>query len=1386
MPDFAKEVLPINLEDEMRQSYLDYAMSVIVGRALPDVRDGLKPVHRRVLFSMHEQGNVWNRAYRKSARVVGDVMGKYHPHGDAAIYDTMVRMAQPFSLRNLLVDGQGNFGCFTGDTAIKLADGTEKTFAELAQLPPNEIFYVYAVDKTGKIVIAEGRHARLTRPDAELLELTLDTGDVVRCTPDHRFMLRDGSYKEAQDLTPDDSLMPGVFDTAPVKPGLNEYLRILQPNLGQYQFVHHLADEFNAERGQCDDVQGPFVRHHRNFDRWDNTPSNIQRLTFLEHLHLHAEQLGELWKDPDFREAQKRGVQSYYSQHPEAVEERRERFIRQNQDERFRQLNAARTSEGLQHYYAEQPEARAAISERMRLLWQDADYREKMSSVLSGIQKRPLSDEEQAGIRAIIAEKSRRMWGDDDKREEIVAAICRAMASDSIRKKISEAVKRQWQDPEYRAKFPADHFSRMAHRFWDKPEAREIHREKISKQWKSAEFIQAQKQAVIDSNARRLSENPDLMQDINRKAVESLRANWKAPEYRRQVMRRKIAGYVYDLTKRFPDCDVTPELYESNRQQNWIPRLNKAVEYFGDFDALVTAGRHYNHRVVSQRRLTERADTYDITVDHHHNFLLACGVFVHNSVDGDPPAAMRYTEVRMTRIADTLLDDLDKETVDFVPNYDNTEHEPSVLPARFPNLLVNGSSGIAVGMATNIPPHNLREVIDACLAIIDNPLVTLDELMEIVPGPDFPTAGLINGVRGIREAYRTGRGRCVMRARATTETQKRSGREAIVITEIPYQVNKARLLERIAELVKEKKIEGIAQDGLRDESDKDGMRIVIELKRDTHSEVLLNNLYQHTQLQQVFGINMVALVDGQPLTLNLKQILEYFLRHRRDVVTRRTLYELRKARDRAHVLEGYAIALANIDEVIATIKAAANPAEARERLMERHWAPGAVTGMLERAGADRTRPEELEACFGLSDAGYRLSERQAKAILDLQLHRLTGLEQDKILKEFEEILATIAALLLILSDPDRLMEVIRAELIAVRDQFGDERRTEIQLDQTDLTLEDLIAPEDRVVTLSHQGYVKTQPISDYQAQKRGGKGKSATAIKEEDFIDRIFVANSHDTVLCFSSRGRVYWLKVYELPQAGRGARGRPMVNLLPLEAGERITTLLPVRDYEDGSFVFMATSAGTVKKTPLKDFSRPLSRGIIAIDLREDELLVGATITGGEQDLMLFTSAGKAVRFSESHVRSMGRAAHGVRGVMLQEGQRVIALVAPEDGGTVLSVTENGYGKRTDVDQFPTKGRGTQGVIAIDTAERNGAQVGAILVHPGDEIMLIADDGTLIRTSVDQIPVVGRNTKGVKLINLGEGQRLVFVERIAALEGEKETGEEAAEDSEASVADDA
>ncbi len=712
-------------------------------------------------------------------------------------------------------------------------------------------------------------------------------------------------------------------------------------------------------------------------------------------------------------------------------------------------------------------------------------------------------------------------------------------------------------------------------------------------------------------------------------------------------------------------------------------------------------------------------------------YMLVDGQGNFGSVDGDSPAAMRYTEVRMARIAHTLLDDLDKETVDFAPNYDESEQEPLVLPARYPNLLVNGSSGIAVGMATNIPPHNLREIIDACLAVIDDPLVTIERLMELVPGPDFPTAAIINGIRGIREGYRTGRGRVQLRARSHTETDKRSNREAIIVTELPYQVNKARLLEKIAELVKEKKLEGIAE--LRDESDKDGMRMVIEIKRDHY-----------------------PLVDGQPRTLTLKQMLEYFLRHRRDVVTRRTIYELRKARDRAHLLEGYTVALANIDEVIALIKASESPAAAREGLMGRTWPPGAVAGMLARAGAEDTRPDDLTASFGLigegDDAGrYRLSERQARAILDLQLQRLTGLEQDKIVKEYEEILGKIAELLGILRNPDRLMQVIRDELTAIREQYGDARRTEIVEDQNDLTLLDLIAPEDVVVTMSHAGYVKAQPLSEYQAQRRGGKGRSAVSTKDQDFIDRIFVANSHDTVLCFSSQGKVYWLKVYELPQSSYGARGRPIVNLLPLEDGERINATLPVPEYAEGSFVFMATSKGTVKKTPIQEFSRPLTRGIIAIDLHEDEHLIGVAITDGRQDMMLFSSAGKAVRFNESEVRSMGRTAHGVRGIWLEEGQRVISLLVAEPGA-VLTVGANGYGKRTPVEEFPTKGRGTKGVISMRIGERSAEQVGAVLVRPGDEIMLITEAGTLVRTSVDGINTLGRNTWGVKLINALNG----------------------------------
>ena len=752
-------------------------------------------------------------------------------------------------------------------------------------------------------------------------------------------------------------------------------------------------------------------------------------------------------------------------------------------------------------------------------------------------------------------------------------------------------------------------------------------------------------------------------------------------------------------------------------------------------------------------------------------YMLVDGQGNFGSVDGDAPAAMRYTEVRMAKIAHSMLDDLDKETVDFAPNYDESESEPVVLPARVPNLLVNGSSGIAVGMATNIPPHNLTETVNGCIALIDNPALSIDDLMEYIPGPDFPTAAYINGARGIHEAYKTGRGRVYIRARSEIETDESTGRQRIIVSELPYQVNKARLLEKIAELVKEKRIEGITE--LRDESDKDGMRVVIELRRGEVAEVVLNNLYQHTQMQSVFGINMVALVDGQPRLLNLKQMLEYFIRHRREVVTRRTLFELRKARDRAHVLEGLAVALANIDEVIELIKAAPSPADAKRELLERFWKSGTVEAMLERAGSAASRPDDLEPGFGLTEQGYKLTETQAQAILDLRLHRLTGLEQDKIINEYSEILDKIKELLDILSSADRLMEVIRDELVSIREQYGDTRRTEIIHTQLDLTLEDLITEEDVVVTLSHAGYAKAQTLDTYQAQRRGGKGKTATSTKNEDFVDKLFVANTHDTILCFSSRGRVYWMKVYELPQAGRNARGKPIVNLLPLEEGERINAVLPIREYDENKFIFMATSSGTVKKCRLTDFSRPRASGIIAVDLREDDNLIGVSITDGDQDVILFTSAGKAARFSESQVRAMGRTACGVRGIKLGPDQEVISLIIAEPNKAVLTVTENGFGKRTDIDQFPVKGRGGMGVISIKTSERNGAQVGAVLVDESDEIMLISDGGTLVRTRVSDVSLMGRDTQGVMMIRLTKDEQLVGIERIESLEGDDEEADE-------------
>ncbi|MDY3197425.1 MAG: DNA gyrase subunit A [Pseudomonadaceae bacterium] len=763
-------------------------------------------------------------------------------------------------------------------------------------------------------------------------------------------------------------------------------------------------------------------------------------------------------------------------------------------------------------------------------------------------------------------------------------------------------------------------------------------------------------------------------------------------------------------------------------------------------------------------------------------YLLVDGQGNFGSVDGDSAAAMRYTEIRMTRLTHELLADLDKETVDWVDNYDGSLQIPEVLPTRIPNLLVNGSSGIAVGMATNIPPHNLTEVINGCLAMIANPDITIDELMEHIPGPDFPTAGIINGRAGIVEAYRTGRGRIYVRARCEIEDiDKVGGRQQIIINELPYQVNKAKLIERIAELVKEKKLEGISE--LRDESDKDGMRVVIELRRGEVAEVVLNNLYAQTQMQSVFGINVVGLLDGQPRILNLKELLDAFIRHRREVVTRRTVYELRKARERGHILEGQAVALSNIDPVIELIKASPSPAEARERLLATAWEPGSVMEMVERAGAESCRPDELPEQYGLRDGKYYLSPEQAQAILDLRLHRLTGLEHEKLLTEYQEILVQIGELLRILNSEVRLMEVIVEELEQIRDSYGDERRTEIVASRMDLSVADLITEEDRVVTISHGGYAKSQPLADYQAQRRGGRGKAATGVKDEDYVSHLLVANSHTTLMLFSSKGKVYWLKTYEIPEASRTARGRPLVNLLPLEEGEFITAMLPVEEYTEGWYVFMATANGTVKKTPLPQFSRQRSVGLIALDLDEGDILIGAALTDGSKQVMLFSDGGKVTRFEESDVRPMGRTARGVRGMRLADGQRLVSMLIAEEGTQILTASENGYGKRTPVEDFPQYKRGGQGVIAMITNERNGPLVGAVQVVDGEEIMLISDQGTLVRTRVSEVSSLSRNTQGVTLIKLSNGEKLVGLERVQEPSDDEEGDDEEMGDTDAGAA---
>ncbi len=1318
----------------MKTSYLDYAMSVIVSRALPDVRDGLKPVQRRILFGMLEAGLRPDRPYRKSAAVVGDVMKKYHPHGDVPIYESLVRMAQPWAFRYPLIDGQGNFGCFTGDTKIRLVDGTERTFSELAQLPPDQVFYVYAVDRSGRIVVGEGRHSRVTRRDVKLVEVTLDTGERIRCTPDHRFMLRDGTYEQAQFLTPDESLMAAHFDTAPVREGLNDYFRVLQPSSGTWDFVHHLADEFNFQHGVAGRAKGPFVRHHKNFNRWDNSPPNIERMGFLDHLHLHAAALLDLWASEDFRRAQGEGVRRYYAEHPEARENRRNRMVQQNRSPEFRRENGKRVAGNIRAYYALNPGARVEIARRMRALWGDPDYRARMSTALSGVEKRQLTPAEKARVARIISEKSRARWGDETKRAEIVQAISAAMASPAIRAQLRETALRAWQDPEYRGKFPAEHFRSMARALWQRPETREKTRDRLVRQHADPQFRGAHSEGVRRSNLRRMRDDPQMTTRLAARAGESLRRKWAQPEHRAQVLRSRIARYVSMLLAERQWEEITPEVYENNREANWIPRLESALKYFANFDELVQAGRTYNHRVVSVVWLEETADVYDITVDEHHNFLLAANVFVHNSIDGDPPAAMRYSECRLTPLAMELLADIDKDTVNFIPNYDEYEKEPVVLPAKVPDLLMNGASGIAVGMASNIPPHNLGELVDGLVAMIDEPETTDEQLMKIIKGPDFPTGGVILGRDGIKAAYATGRGSITVRAKTEIEELK-GGRTAVIVTEIPFLVNKSAMIERMAELVRNKKLAGVSD--LRDESDRSGMRIVIELRRDANPQIVRNQLYKHTQMQATFGANMLALVDGVPKTLKLREMLEQYLKHRRTVVIRRTKFELARAEERAHILEGLKVALKHLDDVIELIKKSKDVPAAREGLMKR----------------------------------FKLSERQADAILEMRLQRLTALEREKIEEEYKQLVKDIARYKEMLRDatsprPKLIMAGVRAELLEMKEKYGDARRTKItSREAEEFEAEDLIPDLDVVISLTHNNYIKRQPLETYRLQRRGTRGVIGVATKEEDFVQQVLTTTNHAFLLFFSDRGKVYRMKAHEVPEAGRTARGTAMVNLLALAQGERINAMIGLRSFEDEGSIFMATRRGIVKRTGLMEFVNAKRAGIFAITLDRNDSLVNVKLIKKDTHIILVTKQGKAIRFKAGQVREMGRGAHGVRGIRLRGDDEVVGVADAKEGPALLAVTEMALGKRTPMGQYSTKRRGGMGVINLRVSKKTGLVVGVLAVEDEDEILLATTGGVINRIAASQVSVLSRNAQGVRVTKLAEDDRLAAVARIPAKE---------------------
>jgi len=1321
---------------ELKDSYLDYAMSVIISRALPDVRDGLKPVQRRILYAMYEDGLRHNAKFKKSASVIGSVLAKYHPHGDAAVYEALVRMAQDFTLRYPLIQGQGNFGCFTGDTKVRLCDGRSLSFKELIrEQEEGKRHWGFTFNpRTQKIEIAEIKNPRLTRKNEKLIEITLDNGKKIKCTLDHQFMLRDGSYKQAKDLKPGDSLMPLYTNLYNGEDkNLKGYEIIFQPMKETWEFIHHLADEWNLKNGIYKRSAGR-IRHHRDFNKLNNNPDNILRIQWQDHWKYHKEIASERHKnDPEYVKKLAEGRRRFIENNREVFSQRAKNLNKKLwKNPEFRK----RHSERIKALWKD-PEYRKYMAEaarkNLKKLWKRKDFQELLSKLKSAEMKKRWQDEKyQAYWREKTREISLKIWS-NPKHREYISKLMKERAKDpEWQKRKSEIAKALWQDPQYRAKFSPEHFSKAAKKLWEDPKIRDFHREKAIKQWQNLEFRKKVLKALREGHNEFLKKHPNFMKELTEKAKIVLCKNWQDPTYKEKVIKSKILGYVYSLSKKYQN--VTPEIYEKERCNNGVPRLKNALNYFKDFSEILTESQKYNHKVIKTRILQKREDVYDLTIEPWHNFALADGIFVHNSIDGDSAAAYRYTESRLSKIGEEMLKDIEKDTVDFTANYDGTRKEPTVLPSPLPQFLLNGSLGIAVGMATSIPPHNLKEICDGLIYLLENKNATTKDLFQFIQGPDFPTGAQIFDKKGIIKTYETGHGPILIRAKAEIIEKKKDLFE-IHILEIPFGVQKSALLQQIAKLAKEKKIEGIRN--IRDESDRQGFRIVIELKKGSQAKKILNQLYKWTDLEKVFYLNMIGLEQGrQPKVFSLKEAMESFLNHRKEVVRRRTQFDLKKTKERIHILLGLKKALLHIDQIISIIKKSENRESAKKNLILK----------------------------------FNFSDIQAEVILETKLQSLARLERKKIIQELEEKKKIAAELQNILEKKGGIEKVIKKEILSLKEKYKDDRRTEVIPQKPgEFKKQDLIPKEDNILILTRGGYIKRLSLSTYRTQKRGGKGVLSLALREEDRVEHFLYLSSHDEILFFTSFGRVFKIPAFEIPEAKRESFGRGILNFLDLAPGERVTSLINFKE-KSGRYLVMATKKGLIKKTSIDEFEIVRRSGLKAIKLQKGDELSFVKESQGDDEILLACSLGNVIRFKEKEIRPMGRNAAGVRGIQLTTtdkngnenrviGMEIIPNIRDQKSKLhLLTLSENGFGKRTEISKFRLQKRGGRGIIGMRITQKTGKLAKICLLRDEEELIIISEKGQTLRGKIKGIPILGRVSQGVKVIRLKQEDKVASV----------------------------